>query len=393
MHELMSELMESWETGAQVAVGTLVSSQGSAPRAPGSSMVVRPDGTVAGSVSGGCVEGAVFDAATKTIVSGVPALHRFGFSDDDAFAVGLTCGGIVDIFVEAVSQQTFPDLELLADAIATEHPIATATVIEHPSSGRLGNRAIVTPQSPALTGFLDPLLDQHVHADVATLLAEGISTTLTYDVPDGASSRRATVFVESFRPRPRMLVFGAIDFAAAVAKVGSFLGYRVTVCDARSTFVSRDRFPDADDVVVDWPHRYLAGERDAGRLGADTVIIVLTHDLKFDLPALEIALRLPEVGFVGALGSRQTTLARDAALRERGLTEDELARLSSPVGLDLGGNSPAETAMSIGAEIVARRHGGSGAPLSSLNGRIHRSAGMERSRSATEDGPVRIARG
>ncbi|MEZ5097108.1 MAG: XdhC family protein [Nocardioides sp.] len=176
------------------------------------------------------------------------------------------------------------------------------------------------------------------------------------------------------RPKPRMLVFGAIDFAAAVARVGSFLGYHVTVCDARPVFATATRFPEADEVVVDWPHRYLQAEVDAGRIDARTTLCVLTHDPKFDVPLLEVALRLPGVAYVGAMGSRRTHDDRLRRLRDAGVTDDELARLSSPIGLDLGARTPEETAVSIAAEIISQRWGGSGRALADTEGRIHHSA-------------------
>jgi xanthine dehydrogenase accessory factor len=179
------------------------------------------------------------------------------------------------------------------------------------------------------------------------------------------------VFVWAFAPAPRMLVFGAIDFAAAVAKVGAFLGYHVTVCDARPVFATHSRFPEADEVVVKWPHKYLREEVDAGRIDPRTVVCVLTHDPKFDVPVLELALRLPEVAYVGAMGSRRTHEDRLKRLLDAGLTEEELSRLHSPIGLDLGARTPEETAVSIAAEIVARRWGGTGDPLSQTDGRIH----------------------
>jgi xanthine dehydrogenase accessory factor len=172
-----------------------------------------------------------------------------------------------------------------------------------------------------------------------------------------------------------MLVFGAIDFAAAVARLGAFLGYRVTVCDARPVFATRSRFPDADEVVVDWPHRYLQDQVEAGATDPRTVVCVLTHDPKFDVPLLEVALRLPEVAYVGAMGSRRTHDARMARLHQLGMTTDELARLSSPVGLDLGARTPEETAVSIAAEIIALRWGGGGERLASMEGRIHHPPG------------------
>ena len=207
--------------------------------------------------------------------------------------------------------------------------------------------------------------------DALGLLAAGHNATLTYG-PDGERRGEGMrVFVWAFAPKPRMLVFGAIDFAAAVARVGSFLGYHVTVCDARPVFATTSRFPEADEVVVDWPHRYLGAEIEAGRLDQRTVLAVLTHDPKFDVPLLEVALRLPEEhrpAYIGAMGSRRTHDDRLDRLREAGLTDEEIGRLSSPIGLDLGARTPEETAISIAAEIVAGRWGGSGEPLASTTG-------------------------
>jgi len=177
--------------------------------------------------------------------------------------------------------------------------------------------------------------------------------------------------VESFAPPPRMIVFGAIDFASAVARMGSFLGFRVTVCDARPVFATASRFPGAHEVVVEWPHRYLAAEAQAGRIDGRTVLCVLTHDPKFDVPLLEVALRLPEVAYIGAMGSRRTHDDRRARLLERGLTDAELARMSSPIGLDLGARTPEETAVSIAAEMIATHWGGAGARLADREGPIH----------------------
>ena len=214
-------------------------------------------------------------------------------------------------------------------------------------------------------------MDDAVHDDAIGLLASGHNATLTYG-PDGERRGEGMrVFVWAFAPKPRMLVFGAIDFAAAVARVGAFLGYHVTVCDARPVFATASRFPEADEVVVDWPHRYLRAEQDAGRIDGRTVITVLTHDPKFDVPLLEVALRLPSVAYVGAMGSRRTHDDRLARLEEAGLTDDEVARLSSPIGLDLGARTPEETAISIAAEIVALQWGGSGDRLGERDGRIH----------------------
>ena len=376
MRDVLRDLLAWWRAGETVGMGTVVGTWRSAPRQPGAAMLVGPDESAVGSVSGGCVESAVYALAQEVVADGHPVLQRYGVSDNDAFAVGLTCGGILDVFVEKVSQQTFPELADIAADIQAGRPVAVATVVEHPDLSRLGMRMIVRPaeDSPIIGSVGSARADAAVADDVRGLLAAGKTELLTYG-PDGQRRGEGMrVFAASYAPPPRMLVFGAIDFAAAVARLGSFLGYRVTVCDARPVFATRTRFPDAHEVIVDWPHRYLSGEVEAGRIDARTVICVLTHDPKFDVPVLEIALRLTQVGFIGAMGSRKTHEERLQRLREAGLTEGELERLSSPIGLDLGARTPEETAVSIAAEIVSKHWGGRGGRLAELSGRIHHSA-------------------
>ena len=369
MREVLADLLRWWEAGETVGVGTVTGTFRSAPRPPGAAMLVGPDGTAVGSVSGGCVEGAVYELAGTVMTGEPPVLQRYGVSDDDAFTVGLTCGGIIDIFVEAVSASTFPEFGALAASIEAGEPVALATV----TAGRpdqLGRHLVIWTVDTA-GGLGGERLDDAVRDDARGLLATGRTATLHYG-PDGQRRGEGlSVFVSCFAPAPRMLVFGAIDFAAAVARVGSFLGYRVTVCDARPVFATGKRFPEADEVVVDWPHRYLRSQVDAGALDGRTVICVLTHDPKFDVPVLAEALRLP-VAFVGAMGSRDTHTDRLARLAEAGLSHAELSRLSSPIGLDLGARTPEETAISIAAEIIARRWDGAGRPLSETDGAIHR---------------------
>jgi xanthine dehydrogenase accessory factor len=392
VRDVLPELMKWWEAGETIGVGTVVATFQSAPRPPGASMLVGADGTAVGSVSGGCVEGAVYELAESVVESGQPVLERYGVSDDDAFAVGLTCGGILDVWVEKVNRETFPELADIAADIEAGRPVALATVIEHPEPAWLGRRLVVRPDEieivrdgtvvdppdsqqfrHGLSGSLgSDRADDAVRDDALGLLAAGHNATLSYG-PDGERRGEGMrVFVWAFAPKPRLLVFGAIDFAAAVARVGSFLGYHVTVCDARPVFATTSRFPEADEVVVAWPHRYLAAEADAGNIDARTIVTVLTHDPKFDVPLLEVALRLPEVAYVGAMGSRRTHEDRLARLREAGVSDAEIARLSSPIGLDLGARTPEETAISIAAEIIAGRWGGSGEPLGVTEGRIHR---------------------
>lgn len=380
---MLSTLLAVWRAGGTAGLATVVRTFRSAPRPPGAAMVVAPDGTVSGSVSGGCVEGAVYELASEVLATAIPVLQRYGVSDDDAFEVGLTCGGILDVFVEPVSQSTFRELDAVAADIDAHRPVAVATVIAHPDATWVGRRLVV--RRDAGDGPVDGSLgsiraDAAVTDDARGLLAAGRSEVLTYG-PDGQRRGEGMeVFVASHAPRPRMLVFGAIDFAAAVAQQGAFLGYRVTVCDARPVFATSTRFPTADEVVVDWPHRYLAAQVAAGAIDSRTVICVLTHDPKFDVPLLEVALRLPEnarAAYIGAMGSRRTHEDRLQRLREAGLTEAELAGLSSPIGLDLGGRTPEETAVSIAAEIVARRWGGGGRPLGETGGRIHHELGQQ----------------
>jgi xanthine dehydrogenase accessory factor len=374
LREVIPELLQWWRAGKPVGVGTVVATWRSAPRAPGAAMLVGPGGEAVGSVSGGCVEGAVYELAQEVLSGEPPVLQRYGVSDDDAFAVGLTCGGILDVFVEKVDRQSFPDLEDVVADIEAHRPVAVCTVVEHPSREWVGRRLVVRAvdgEVPVSGSLGSDRADHAVMDDARGLLAAGRSDTLGYG-PDGERRGEGMrVFVSSFAPRPRMLVFGAIDFASALARLGTFLGYRVTVCDARPVFATNSRFPEADEVVVEWPHRYLAAQADAGLVDGRTVIAVLTHDPKFDVPVLEIALRLPDVGYVGAMGSRRTHDDRMERLREVGLTDDELARLSSPIGLDLGARTPEETAVSMAAEIIQLRWDGSGLRLTDVEGPVH----------------------
>jgi len=366
VRDVLADLESWWHAGETVGLGTVVGTWKSAPRQPGAAMVVGPDGTVVGSVSGGCVEGAVYELAEQSRQTLVPVLQRYGVSDDDAFAVGLTCGGIIDVFVEPVSRESYPELgEVIAD-IKGGRPVAVATLISGVAPDRLGKRLVVRPDAMAGT-FGSARLDDAVRDDARGLLEQGTTGIVHYG-PDG--ERRGddiAVFVASYAPKPRMIVFGAIDFAAAVARVGAFLGYRVTVCDARETFATAKRFPEADEVVVEWPHRYLRQTQVDER----TVVCVLTHDPKFDVPLLEVALRMP-LAYLGAMGSRRTNDDRAHRLKELGFSDGELARLHAPIGLDIGGRTPEETAVSIAAEIIAARWGGSGGQLREASGPIHR---------------------
>ncbi|WP_329114274.1 XdhC/CoxI family protein [Streptomyces sp. NBC_01353] len=363
MLDIAEELHRWVEQGREFAVATVVAVGGSAPRQPGAALAVDSDGTAIGSVSGGCVEGAVYELCQQALENGETVVERFGYSDEDAFAVGLTCGGVIDILVTPVRGGVFP--AALAAAVSGE-AAALARIVSGPTD--LMGRALLVHPDGTYEGGLGghPELDRTAAGEALAMLDAGRTGTVEIGADGSRCGQPLTLLVESSVPAPRMIVFGAIDFASALVRVGKFLGYHVTVCDARPVFATPARFPEADEIVVDWPHRYLESTEVDGR----TVLCVLTHDAKFDVPLLEAALKLP-VAYVGAMGSRRTHEDRNKRLREVGVTELELARLRSPIGLDLGARTPEETALSIAAEIVAGRRGGSGTSLTGAHTPIH----------------------
>ncbi|GAB3491498.1 XdhC family protein [Nocardiopsis coralliicola] len=365
MRDIRSAVARMYGTGATFALATVVDTDSSAPRGPGAAMAVDASGEVAGSISGGCVEGAVYTLAQEVITSGAPVRETYGVSDEEAFAVGLTCGGTLHVLVEPVDPVRYPQLSDVLDALDAHRPVAVATVAGGP--GTLGARRVIGPGTASGT-LGSARLDAAADDDARGMLAQGSTGIVHYGADGQRRGDALEVFVQSFAPPPRMLVYGAIDFAAAVADVGAFLGYRVTVCDARPVFATRARFPRADEVVAAWPHVHLAGIAD--QVDERTAVCVLTHDPKFDVPLLEEALGT-RAGYIGAMGSRRTHTDRLARLREAGVGEAELARLRSPIGLDIGARTPEETAVSIAAELINSRWGGSGRPLTQTSGRIH----------------------
>ncbi|MGW1711651.1 XdhC family protein, partial [Streptomyces sp. NPDC002156] len=300
---------------------------------------------------------------------GAPARARFGYSDDDAFAVGLTCGGEIDVLVQRVDPADRSHLTDVLHAIVQGRPAAVAQIVDGPEA-LLGRTLTLLGDGSAYDGTVgSEREDRAVAAQARALLRTGRTARTEVGGDADTCPEKLSVLVHTHAPRPRMLIFGATDFAAALSQAGSFLGYRVTVCDARPTFATPARFPHADEVVVDWPHRYLADTE----VDARTAVCVLTHDAKFDIPLLRLALGLP-VGYVGAMGSRRTHDHRMEALREVGVHEDRLAHLRSPIGLDLGAHTPEETALSITAEIIAHANHGTGLPLTHGTGPIHHPA-------------------
>ncbi|MFE7095094.1 XdhC family protein [Streptomyces erythrochromogenes] len=368
MLDIAEELNRWVQQGRDFAVATVVAVGGSAPRQPGAALAVDSEGTAIGSVSGGCVEGAVYELCQQALEDGETVRERFGYSDDDAFAVGLTCGGIIDILVTPVpvGSPARAVFEAALAAASRGEAAALARIAEGPAE-LMGRAVLVRTEGPFEGGLGGhPELDRTIAEEARAMLDAGRTGVLEIGADGRLCGEPLKVLVESSVPPPRMIVFGAIDFASALVRIGKFLGYRVTVCDARPVFATKNRFPEADEIVVDWPHRYLESTEVDGR----TVLCVLTHDAKFDVPLLELALKLP-VAYVGAMGSRRTHEDRNKRLRDVGVTELELARLRSPIGLDLGARSPEETALSIAAEIVANRRGGSGAALTGAHIPIH----------------------
>jgi xanthine dehydrogenase accessory factor len=320
MREVLTELKAWTKAGEQVALATVVETWGSSPRPLGSKMVVTRSGKMAGSVSNGCIEGAVFEEAQKVLKSGEPKLAAFGVADDLAFSVGLACGGHIEVFIQALG-----------------------------------------PEHLRLIG----LMDENRPATLRTNLVTG-EAVLESGTPPGTElarrERRTRAgrllddwFIEPFRRPAHLVIVGAIHIAIPLHRLAKLMGYRVTVIDARAKFATKERFPDADELIVGWPDEAMSRLT----LDSSTYVVILTHDPKFDLPALRAVLG-KDVGYIGAIGSRKTNENRFAALREEGFTEEQLSRVHGPVGLDLGGRGAEETALGILAEITAVRFGGSG---------------------------------
>lgn len=365
----VAEHLHRWIRADQdFAVATVVAVSGSAPRRPGAALAVDADGAAVGSVSGGCVEGAVYDSCQEALQSGRTVVQRFGYSDEDAFAVGLTCGGVIDILTTPVrrADPCRPLFTAALAAVCAGKTVALARVVDGPE--RFIGRGILVAADGSAQGTLGdgPELDRLAAAGARAQLDAGHTATVTVGMDGTYCGQALHLLVETSAPPPRMIVFGAIDFAAALVRLGKFLGYHVTVCDARPVFATWQRFPQADEVVVEWPHRYL----ESTDVDHRTLVCVLTHDAKFDVPLLEHALRLP-IAYVGAMGSRRTHAERIRRLREVGMTDEQLARLRAPIGLDLKANTPEETALSIVAELVAVQRGGTGMPLTHTHSPIH----------------------
>ena len=311
MREIL-ETIAGW-TGDELRVvaATLVGTERSAPREPGAAMAFSERGDIAGSLTGGCVEPALYEEARAIFAGAPPHLATYGIAEEEAFEAGLPCGGTIHVFLNELE----PDLvDELSAAVRLDEPVAFAQTV---TGAGIGTQELIP-----VDGRFDPVLE-------------------------------GDVFVLPLLPRPRMYVFGALDHAAAVARAGALLGYHVTVCDARSRFLTRERFPEPDELVIGWPHEFL-GSADVDER---TAICVLTHEHKYDVPLLLAALASP-AGYIGALGGKKTREDREERLRAEGVSDEDLGRIHAPIGLDIGARTPEEVGIAVAAEIVALRRSG-----------------------------------
>lgn len=343
MRDVLSDIDRWRAQGQAIALATVIQTWGSAPRGVGAKMALTPGGEIAGSVSGGCVEGAVFEAGVQTLKSGRPQLLHFGVADETAWEVGLACGGTIEVFVEPLDLALY---DRLRAALVDERPAAVVTVVRGPAA-LLGHKLLVYDDGGTF-GTLSAELDTAVLELAHAALASGQAQRLTLS----QATEPVEVFIEVNLPSPTLIIVGGVHIAIALTAIAKALGYRTVVVDPRRAFSSEVRFPHADRLIRAWPDEALA---QVG-LTSSTAVVMLTHDPKLDDPALKIALSSPAF-YIGALGSRTTQAKRRRRLLEAGLSEAQLARLYGPIGLDLGARTPEEIALAVMAQIVAVRNG------------------------------------
>lgn len=342
MREIAAQVQAWLERGAATALATLVHVQNSAPRLPGAHCAVTLDRDLAGAISAGCVESDLFERAQAVLGDGLTRLASYSVADADAMRIGLTCGGTIEVLIEPIEKHRVAWAAVLA-AVRHDQPVALAAVV---TRGELLGQRIFLVGEP--TGSIDAALDEEIVAAMREQLVAGGSRNLELD-RDGIPLR---VFIEAIAPPPHLIVVGATQTALPLCRMARELDFRVTVVDPRAVYASEERLAGADAVIREWP------EQAFGRLTIDDncYVAILTHDAKFDLPALRAVMRT-EVRYIGALGSRRTHAKRVDALRAEGYSDEEVSRIHSPIGLDLGGRAPAEIALSILAEITAVRFG------------------------------------
>jgi xanthine dehydrogenase accessory factor len=349
--------VDRWEQqGEEIAIATLVGVHGSAPRTSGARFCLTRSGKMAGSVSGGCVENDVFERALEVLDHGQAVVTSYGIADEDAFQVGLSCGGTIDVLIEPFAPTAA--WQALREALQQHQPAALAIGLT--PSLLLGRKLAVLHDATA--GGIDPTLDAQVVVEARHLFLQGGTSVLT--VP--WSGEDATIFVEAFAPPLRLFIVGATHTAIALCRMAKCLGFRISIVDARSMYATAERFPEADELLWALPGEVL----EAAKLDAYSYVVVLTHDPKFDVPALARALR-SEARYIGVMGSRGTHARRRQHLQEQGFGDVDLGRIRAPIGLDLGARTPEEIAVAILAEMLAVRYGRDGRPLSERAGPIN----------------------
>ncbi|MDY7089906.1 MAG: XdhC family protein [Actinomycetota bacterium] len=362
MREVLDDLLGWWRGGeGAAALATVVRTTGGSPRPVGAAMAVGPDSSVVGGISGGCVESSVYDLACEAAADGRPRMGTFDADPDDVFAVSRPCGGRLDVFVERVDGSSFPELSLLAATVSSRVPVSVVTCVGA-NDQLLGRHLLVTSE-----GVVGARIPGHLRTVLARRARELMGTETSAVV----TVEGREFFIASWAPSPRLVILGSAHGAAALAELGRFLGHHVTVCDPRPLFATAARFPGAHEVVVGWPDKYLRDEARAGRLTRRDAVCVLTHEARTAVPALRVALELP-LTYLGVMGSRRSQQQLRHDLLDEGADPSTLDRMAAPIGLDLGATDSAETAVSIGAELIAAIRGGSGRPLTAVHGAIHR---------------------
>jgi xanthine dehydrogenase accessory factor len=343
MRDILPDLNKWVDSDEQIALATVIQTWGSSPRRVGAKMALTPEGKITGSVSGGCVEGAVFETGVEVLKSGEPELLHFGVADETAWEVGLACGGQIDVFVEPLDRALFDTwrAELLAD-----RPHAVATVIRGP--GRLLGRQVLVSEDKLAAGAQGNGFDQVIREKTRSAMAEGRSQR--FEIPL-ESEDSVELFVEVVSAPPTLVIVGGVHIAVALTSIAKALGYHTVVVDPRRSFGSPERFPHVDQLFQAWPQEAF----EQINLTHQTALAMLTHDPKIDDPALQIAFNSPAF-YIGALGSQNTQRKRRQRLLDSGCTEDQLGRLHGPIGLDIGAETPEEIALAVMAEVVAARH-------------------------------------
>jgi xanthine dehydrogenase accessory factor len=393
MKLVFSDLDRWFAQGHEVALATLVATTGSSPREIGATLAVNGVGEVAGSISNGCLEGVVVEEALEAIATHRPRLLTFkppvdGEEDVLGLSLGLTCGGTIQVYVERLSPANgagLASLSVLLEVVrnAKQRPAAICTRLRVPDKEGdrstespnldfpLSDKLVVFEDGQCLGGLGNPGLDRAVAKEAKGLLQQGQNRQSQFGLQGECGHGDVAVFIEALTAPPHLLMFGAVAFSRALCQFGRLLGYQTTVCDARSLFATPDRLPEADCLETLWPQDYF--EQYGATIGNRTAILVLTHDPKFDIPALEQAVKTTAF-YIGAMGSRKAHAVRLARLREAGLSETQIHRIAAPTGLDLGGHTVEETALSILAEMVALRHGREGGRLAHSRQPIHNSS-------------------